>query len=134
MSKEKIYVFEEKEGKLIIKEWKRKIPPIMQCGHQAQSIWHSPKELGNKLFWACSICSGKESKIIQGDVKFEGIFRCGYGCGSFAEWNEKEQIWVVHLSPAGGWNETYNGNRKVKRLPFLNIKRKEFYCGCRGWD
>ena len=137
MTKEekKIYVIKEKEGELTIEEWKKEVPPIMQCGHQAQSIWHSPKEFGHKQIWACPVCGGKESKIIQDSpVEFEGKFKCSYNCGSFAEWNKEKQTWILHLSSKGGWNETYNGNREVKRLPFLDIKRREFYCGCMGWE
>jgi len=135
MKKEKIYFIKEKESRFEIEEWKENLPPIMECGHQAQSIWYSPKELGKKKIWNCVICNGKESRVIQDTpLDFEEKFHCSYNCGSFAEWDKEKKKWIVNLSSEGGWNTTYNGNREVERLPFLDIKKKKFYCGCIGWD
>lgn len=131
----KALIVKEVEGKYIIEEWKEKLPPIMKCGHQAQAIWKAPKELEEKDIWTCVICDGKESRVIEEKIKdFEGKFECDYHCGSFAEWNKEKRAWIVNLSSQGGWNATYGGNREVNNLPFLDIKKKKFYCGCGGWD
>ncbi len=137
IKEEKIYVIKEKEkvGKFEIGEWKKKLPPLMKCGHQAQSIWYAPKELNNKKIWVCVICDGKESKVIQNiPSDFGGRFECNYRCGSFAEWDKVKRKWIVNLSSKGGWNATYNGNKEIEHLPFLDIKEKKFYCGCKGCD
>jgi hypothetical protein len=59
-AEEKVYVIKEKGGQFKIEEWKEKLPPIMKCGHQANSIWHSPKELEKKRFGLVSFVVGKK--------------------------------------------------------------------------
>ena len=135
-----IYVFIKNDNKIELKKWEKEVSPIMECGHQAQALWKIPEKLGgeefaNKTIWCCAICDGKESKIIQEIPKdFKERFYCSMGCGSFADWDKKKKTWLVNLSSKGGWNCTYDGNREVSDLPFLDIKNKKFYCGCIGWD
>jgi DNA-directed RNA polymerase subunit RPC12/RpoP len=57
----------------------------------------------------CPICSSKEFETIEIDTR---EFKCTY-CGKPAY---------------PGYYKTWT------KLPFVNIQRKSFYCGCGGWD
>jgi DNA-directed RNA polymerase subunit RPC12/RpoP len=65
---------------------------------------HATDSKGNRV---CPICSSTEFVSIDIDLR---QFKCSY-CGT-----------APYLNNGGG------------NLPFANVERKTFYCGCRGWD
>ena len=117
-----------------VRDRRKAMPEITVCKGCGQAMQAVDKN--NKP--ACTTCIGisKESGI-EVKMKISDHLVCQYRCGSCADWNEKENVWEVQCSKAGGWNGTDNNGRgkiSIMGLPFMDAKKGLFYCGCYGWD